>query len=199
MTGDGGVQRAHPLAFYTPPMPEMATVAMHLRPREPVPPLQVPLLGGSRFDLALQPPHRFSLIVFYRGYHCNASPAHLGELARLRGEFARRGVQVVAISADSLERALHTREEWRLTDLPIGYGLTIETGRNWGLYVSSSLRKFGGRMNVPRVFTEPAMYLVEADGTLHSGAVATMPPARPRFDELLTALDWIEPKHDRTR
>lgn len=174
-------------------------MTMHLRPRQPVPPLQVPLLGGGRFDLAQQSPDRFSLIVFYRGYHCTACRAHLVELNRLSGEFARRGVRIVAISADSLERATHTREEWRLAEVPIGYGLPIETGRNWGLYVSSSLRRLGGGMEEPRIFTEPGMYLVEPDGTLYAGAVATMPFALPRFDELLTALDWMEKNHSPAR
>jgi hypothetical protein len=173
-------------------MLEAATATMRLTPRQPVPPLQVPLLGGRRFDLAQQTPERFSLIVFYRGYHCSACRAYLGELDKLRSEFALRGVQVVAISADSLERATHTREEWRLAELPIGYGLPIETGRNWGLYVSSSRRNLGAAMEEPPIFTEPGLYLVEPDGMLYAGSVATMPFARPHFDELLVALDWIE-------
>lgn len=173
-------------------MLEVTTVTMRPTPRQPVPPLQVPLIGGGRFDLAQQTPDRFSLIVFYRGYHCSACRAYLGELDRLRSEFAYRGVQVIAISADSLERATHTREEWRLAQLPIGYGLSIETGRNWGLYVSSSRGKLGAPIEEPPIFTEPGLYLVEPDGMLYAGSVSTMPFARPHFDELLTALDGIE-------
>ena len=164
-------------------------------PRQPVPALQVPLLGGGRFDLAQQTPDRFSLIVFYCGYHCPSCRAYLGELNGLRNEFTRRGVQVLAISADSLERATRACEEWRLGALPIGYGMSIETGRNWGLYVSSSRGKFGAGIEEPPIFTEPGLYLIEPDGTLYAGSVATMPFARPRFDELLTALDWIEQHH----
>jgi hypothetical protein len=48
-------------------MVEAATVAMRLRRCQPVLPLQVPLLAGSRFDLAQQTPDRFSPIVFYPG------------------------------------------------------------------------------------------------------------------------------------
>ena len=166
---------------------------MRPTPRQPVPPLRVPLVGGGRFDLAQQTPDRFSLIVFYRGYHSSDCRARLSELEGLRSEFARRGVQVVAISTDSLERATHTREAWRLAQLPIGYGMSIETGRNWGLYVSSSRGKAGAAaMEEPPIFTEPGLYLVEPDGMLYAGSVATMPFARPHFDELLIALDWIE-------
>jgi hypothetical protein len=173
-------------------MHEAASATMRPTPRQPVPPLQVPLLGGGRFDLAQQTLDRFSLIVFYRGYHCPACCAYLAELARLRSEFARRGVHVVAISADSLERATHTRDDWRLAELPIGYGLSIETGRNWGLYVSSSRRTLGAAIEEPPIFTEPGLYLVDPDGLLYAGSVATMPFARSQVDELLVALDEIE-------
>lgn len=168
-------------------------------PRQAVPPLQVPLLGGGRYDLARTAPDRFSLIVFYRGHHCPTCCAYLASLARLRDEFARRGVQVIAISADSLERATHTREEWRLAELPIGYGLPIETGRHWGLYVSSSQARLRAPIEDPPIFTEPGLYLVEPDGLLHAGVVMTMPFALPRVEDLISALDLIGRNHPPAR
>lgn len=100
----------------TQPRPEVTAVKARPTPRQAVPPLQAPLLGGGgRYDLTRSTPDRFSLIVVYRGRHCPACCAFLASLARQRHEFARRGVQVIAISADSLERATHTREKcgWR--------------------------------------------------------------------------------------
>ena len=41
-----------------------------LVPRQPVPKLSVPLVGGGRFDLDTETPEKFILIVFYRGLHC---------------------------------------------------------------------------------------------------------------------------------
>ncbi len=46
----------------------------------------------------------------------------------------------------------------------------------------------------PALFAEPAVYLVRPDGTLYYGAVQTMPFARPHFDELLAAIDFVVAK-----
>lgn len=40
------------------------------------------------------------------------------------------------------------------------------------------------------MFSEPALYIVRADGTLYFGSVQTMPFARPSFQELLGSLDF---------
>jgi hypothetical protein len=39
-------------------------------PQKPVPALQVPLVGGGRFDMNAERPPLFTMLVFYRGYHC---------------------------------------------------------------------------------------------------------------------------------
>nr|NIR90840.1 AhpC/TSA family protein [Gammaproteobacteria bacterium]NIU06316.1 AhpC/TSA family protein [Gammaproteobacteria bacterium]NIV52881.1 AhpC/TSA family protein [Gammaproteobacteria bacterium]NIX87589.1 AhpC/TSA family protein [Gammaproteobacteria bacterium] len=43
----------------------------------------------------------------------------------------------------------------------------------------------------PALFSEPALYLVRPDGTLYFGTVQTMPFARPRFADILQALDFV--------
>jgi len=71
-----------------------------LLPRLPVPALRVPLVGGGHYDLAAERPRLFSMIVFYRGLHCQQCQAYLGELERLLPEFENRGITNVAISCD---------------------------------------------------------------------------------------------------
>ena len=41
-----------------------------LIPRQPVPALEVPTVGGTGWRLADQKPETFTLVVFYRGLHC---------------------------------------------------------------------------------------------------------------------------------
>ncbi|MGE0565290.1 MAG: hypothetical protein AB7O50_12315 [Pseudolabrys sp.] len=41
-----------------------------LVPRQPVPPLVVPLAGGGKFELSAEMPLHFTMVVFYRGLHC---------------------------------------------------------------------------------------------------------------------------------
>ena len=75
----------------------------------------------------------------------------------------------------------------QIASLPIGYDLSIETGRQWGLYVSR------GRPGTtePAMFCEPGFFIVESDATLYWAATASMPFARPRVDDVLHALDAI--------
>ena len=47
----------------------------------------------------------------------------------------------------------------------------------------------------PALFSEPALYLVRADGTLYFGSVKTMPFARPHFADILSAVDFVVAKN----
>ena len=59
------------------------------------------------------------------------------------------------------------------------------------LYISSGRGKTSVGVEEPALFSEPALYLVRSDGTLYFGAVQTMPFARPRFADILQALDFV--------
>ena len=43
-----------------------------------------------------------------------------------------------------------------------------------------------------RQFREPGLVLVPSDGTLYWAAVQSVPFARPHFDEVLSAVDFIK-------
>lgn len=118
-------------------------------------------------------------------------PTYLREADRTLGEFAQRGVEVVAVSSDTRERAEQTRNDWGLKALPVGYGLSIDSAREWGLYVSTSRGKTSTGVMEPELFSEPGLFLVRPDQTLYAASYATMPFARPHFSELLKALDFI--------
>ena len=78
---------------------------MAVKPRTKVPALDLPTIGGGRFDLATQHPQSFTMLVFYRGLHCPICKTYLRDLDRRLEEFVKRGIGVVAISADTRERA----------------------------------------------------------------------------------------------
>jgi peroxiredoxin len=161
-------------------------------PRQVVPNLEVSLLDGGHWRLADETPERYSLVVFYRGYHCPVCRVYLPELLRLMHEFEKRGVSIIALSSDTRDRAERANTEWRLQGLRIGYGLDIEMGRQWGLYVSTSRGMSSGGIEEPAVFTEPGVFLVSPDKTLYAGSIITMPFARPHFSELLQAIDFFK-------
>jgi len=166
---------------------------MHLNallPRYPVPALNVPLTSGGRFVLGASPAEHFDLLVFYRGLHCPICAKYLLELERLAPEFASRGVQILALSSDGEERGQQMAEKVGAKGVQFGYGLSLRSARQWGLYISTSRGKTSIGIEEPELFSEPGVFLVRPDGTLYYGAVQTMPFARPQFQDLLGAIDF---------
>lgn len=161
-----------------------------LLPREQTPSLDLSTLDHGEFSLGAENPEKFSLIVFYRGLHCPLCIKYLTELGRLLPDFQKRGVNVIAISSDEQDRARQTTDRIKTTDLRIGYALDLKKAREWGLYISASKGKTSIGIEEPKLFSEPAVYILRPDGTLYYGNVQTMPFARPIFSELLGAIDF---------
>jgi peroxiredoxin len=166
-----------------------------LVPRQQVPPLSVPLVGGGAFELAAEKPERFLMLVFYRGLHCPQCARYLRDLESKLAEFDKRGVKVLALSSDTEERAERAKEDWSLDDMRVGYGLTLKDARAWGLYVSTGRGKTSVGVEEPALFSEPGLFLVRPDGTLYWSAVQTMPFSRPHFSDVLSALDFVIDKN----
>lgn len=157
-----------------------------LLPRQPVPPLSVPLAGGGTWTLADQSNRTFTLVLFYRGLHCPICSRQLADLDSKLGQFAERGVGAVAISTDDAARAAESKAKWAIPNLALGYGLTLQSARAWGLYISTARNE-----KEPALFSEPGLFLVRPDGTLYFGSVQTMPFARPALGDILGALDFV--------
>lgn len=166
-----------------------------LKPRKPVPALEFDTVGGERWSLAAQKPQNFTMVVFYRGLHCPVCRRYTSELDGMIGEFDKRGVSTVVTSTDARDRAAEAKEKWGLPNLTLGYGVSIEKAREWGLYISSSRGMTSAGVEEPPLFAEPGLFLVKPDGTLYWGSVSTMPFARPHFNEIAAAIDFAVSKN----
>ncbi|MBU0752872.1 MAG: AhpC/TSA family protein [Gammaproteobacteria bacterium] len=164
---------------------------MSLLPRHPVPQLLVPTLDGGHFALGATPAPAFEMVVFYRGLHCPICAKYLTELARLLPEFEQRGVGAIAVSSDDEERTREMAKKTNAGSLRMGYGLSLKSARQWGLTISTSRGKTSIGIEEPALFSEPGLFLVRPDGTLYWGSTQTMPFARPHFDEILGAIDFV--------
>lgn len=160
---------------------------MPIKPRQPVPALEFDTLDGGRWSLAAQQPQNFTMIVFYRGLHCPVCRRYTTELNGMIEEFDKRGVTSVIASTDTKERA--AQAQWGLGNLTIGYGVSIEKAREWGLYISTSRGVSSLGIEEPPLFAEPGLFLVRPDATLYWASISTMPFARPHFNEIAQALD----------
>jgi peroxiredoxin len=160
---------------------------MKLTPDQPVPALALETLTGKRFDIATQAPKNFTQVVFYRGLHCRVCKGYLKSIDARLAEFEAHGVETVAISMDSRERAEESVKTWELRHLNIGYGLPETTARAWGLYLSRPIMP----QEAPAIFTEPGLFLVRPDGRLYYASVLSMPFGRPTVDDMLFGLGAV--------
>lgn len=160
---------------------------MQLMPNQKVPELSLYTTGGGLFELSKASPRSFTLLVFYRGLHCPICKDYLRDLDKRLSDFFEKGVSAVAVSCDPEDRAAQSAKDWGLSErLPLAYGLSIDQGRQWGLYVSKTIKD----TELP-IFVEPGLFLVRPDGTLYASSVQTMPFARPHFDDVLMAISYV--------
>jgi len=161
-----------------------------LMPRQKTPDLKLPMLSGGDFDLASDGSERGTIVCFYRGLHCPLCATYLKELERLTPEFAKRGINTVAVSSDGRERTQDMADKVEAETLRFAYDLPLEKAREWGLYISTSRGLTSIGIEEPALFSEPGLFLVNPDQTLYYMSVQTMPFVRPHFSELLGAVDF---------
>ena len=106
------------------------------------------------------------------------------------GDFAEAGIEVIAVSSDDQARVEQTREDWELENVTLGYGLSIEQAREWGLHRSTSRGKTSIGIMEPDEFSEPGLFIVKPDQTLYWSQISTMPFARPHFREILGGMKF---------
>jgi peroxiredoxin len=166
-----------------------------LKPRKAVPALEFDTVGGGHWSLAAQRPQTFTMVVFYRGLHCPVCRRYTTELNGMTGEFDKRGVSTVITSTDPKERAEEAQSKWGLPNLSVGYGVSIDKAREWGLFISTSRGMTSAGIEEPPLFAEPGLFLVKPDATLYWSNVSTMPFARPHFNEIAAAIDFAVSKN----
>ena len=151
-----------------------------LNPLDKAPELTLPLVGGGEWSLADQSPESFTMLLVYRGYHCPVCKGYLGKLNGLMDLAAENGLGVVAVSMDGAERASAAKDEWGLDRVDVAYGMTEEKAREWGLFISKSIKEAEAD-----IFAEPGLFWISADGTIYLVDVANMPFARPDLELLI--------------
>ncbi|MFT5220170.1 MAG: peroxiredoxin [Gammaproteobacteria bacterium] len=164
-----------------------------LKPRQAVPALDVDTLEGN-WSLAAQKPENFTMVVFYRGLHCPICSKYIAELDKLSGDFAEIGVSILPLSSDTRERADQTQKDWDLKNLTLGYGVSVEQARDWGLHRSAGRGLTSIGIEEPAEFSEPGLFIIRNDGSLYWSQISTMPFARPHFREVIGALKFAMEK-----
>ena len=154
---------------------------MRTLPEDTMPALEAELVDGSAWRLAEEHPSKLALLVFYCGAHCPICRKWLGALERLVPRFVEHGVSVIALSCDKREGAERACRAWKLSNLRVGFGIEPDDARKAGLYLSEA----GGTFHC-----EPGVLAVKPeDGTLYAAWVQSGPHGRPRFADILSAVE----------
>lgn len=132
-------------------------------------------VGGAR--------DRWTLFVVYRGKHCGRCKPYLNKIEAMKADWQAAGFDIVAVSADPLEKARADVDEYGWS-FPVGYDLTESQMRELGLYISAPLSPD----ETDRNFAEPGVYCIRPDGTALLIAVSNGPSARPDLDQLLDGM-----------
>lgn len=160
-----------------------------MKPQEKTPSLKVNLINDTNWSLEKQQTDKSTLIIFYRGLNYPVCKKQLEEVASNLEEFTKIGIHVIAISMDTEKRAKITGEKWDINELPIGFDLSKKKAEDWGLYLSKRITD-----KEPKLFSEPGIFLIKADGTLYFSSIQTMPFARPKIQDIIKAVTCLRIK-----
>lgn len=106
-------------------MPEL------INPQSRVPEMDLPLVGGGRFDIHEMTPDKFTLVIAYRGLHCPKCKAQLQAVDPMVEGLKSRGYEIVAVSMDSEARARKAKVEWDIKNIPIAYDMGLLMAKSW--------------------------------------------------------------------
>jgi len=152
--------------------------------------LEVKTLNGNIWKLADQTPENYTMLVFYRGLHCPICEQYITDLEKKLDAFKKLGVEAIAISGDTIEKAQQFQAKANIKNTTIGYDLTPDEMRRWGLYLTK-----GHFETEPALFSEPAVFLIKPDCRLYFANIGTHPFSRLDFTFLLNGLEYIIPRN----
>lgn len=156
-----------------------------LTPGTQTPYLKLPLVGGGTFDLAAEQPDNFTMVLFYRGFHCPVCKGYLGGLVSLLSDYEAAGFSVVVASMNGPDLAEKAVKEWELGNLRVAHSVTVEDAKNWGLWISKAFKDVEAD-----IFTEPGLFWVRPNGELYLADISNMPWARPDLKNLLSKVPY---------
>ncbi len=151
------------------------------------PAIELPTLTGDTITLGNpQAGLDWKMVVVYRGKHCPLCTRYLNEIEKLKGDFNKLGVDIVAVSADS-ETQVNAHMADLIVSYPIAYGLNIEQMQQLGLYISHPR----SAQETDHPFAEPGLFVVNEKGQVQVLDISNGPFVRPELGVLLSGLGFI--------
>ncbi len=147
---------------------------------------------GNTIDLADRNGDRWKLIVVYRGIHCPLCSKYLKTLESLYTEFTKKGIDIMAISADTIEK-LSVQIKTDNLNFPMACELSADQMRTLGLFISEPLSSEDNN----NLFSEPGLFIINSNGYLHITERSNAPYLRPDLTTLPSTLSYIKQSGDK--
>ena len=156
-------------------------------PGKKVPYLQLDTIDSHTWSTDDHLNKKNSMVVFYRGLHCPVCAVFLKQIDNQLLDYKKANTEVIAVSMDSKDNALKAKSLWSIDNLSIAYGLKEENAREWGLYISKSIKEVESD-----IFCEPGLFIIREDATVYLANTSNMPWARPDVSDLPAKLIFAQ-------
>ena len=158
-----------------------------IKPGEKAPNLSFKTLNGSTLSLHDNLSNEMNIVIFYRGLHCPICKEYLVSIQNQLDDYSDANASVTVVSMDSEEKAKKTQLDWGLDKLNIGYGLSLDDAKNWGLFISKSIKEAESD-----IFCEPGLFVIKKDGSIYMVNISNMPFARPDLSTFSANLKFAQ-------
>jgi len=139
------------------------------------------------------------LLVFYRGNWCPHCKKHLGSLQEHLNEFIEKGVYVMVVTPETVERTKETAEMWHsnfsiihdennkiMKDYKVVFVVNKENVPSYYGFVSKSVAEYNVKNN--NVLPVPATYMIDQNGNISYVHYDPDYKNRSDFSEILKSL-----------
>ncbi len=158
-----------------------------IKPGEKAPNLSFKTLNSSTWFLHDNLSNEMNIVIFYRGLHCPICKEYLVSIQNQLDDYSDANTSVTVISMDSEEKAKKTQLDWGLDKLNVGYGLSLDDAKNWGLFISKSIKEAESD-----IFCEPGLFVIKKDGSIYMVNISNMPFARPDLSTFSANLKFAQ-------
>lgn len=129
---------------------------------------------------------RRAVLVFYRGGWCPMCSAQLASLSLRHADFQRRGLQLIAISNEAVEKGLELIQQYG-PPFPLLHDPGSHVIEDFGVQVGR--RDLLGFIKRKRDYARPSVFLIERNRKISWSYIAEHPADRPSIDAILRHAD----------
>ncbi len=154
---------------------------------------------GNKLDSDIILKNNKILLVFYRGNWCPHCKKHLTSLQEHLNEFKEKGVQVIVVTPETVEKTKETADKFKnefsivhdvdnkiMTDYKVAYEVNKQTVPKYYKIVQEKLNEYNVENN--NVLPVPATYLIDNNGKIIYAQYDENYKNRSDFSEILNSL-----------